>query len=58
LDLTNSTVIQTIQQVKKEIQAQAKNTETVKHSEDLTRHEVQAQMTQMYLRRYRIMFRI
>ena len=45
LDLTNSTVIQTIQQVKKEIQAQAKNTETVKHSEDLTRHEVQVQMT-------------
>ena len=45
LDLTDPAVIQAIQQVKKEIQAQAKNTETVKHSEDLTRHEVQAQMT-------------
>lgn len=45
LDLTDPTVIQAIKQVQKEIQAQAKNTETVKHSEDLTRHEVQAQMT-------------
>ena len=45
LDLTDPAVIQAIQQVKKEIQAQAKNTESVKHSEDLTRHEVQAQMT-------------
>ena len=45
LDLTDPTVIQAIKQVQKEIQAQAKNTETVKHSEDLARHEVQAQMT-------------
>jgi len=45
LDLTNPTVIQAIKQVQKEIQAQAKNTKIVKHSEDLTRHEVQAQMT-------------
>ena len=44
-DLTDPNVIQAIQQVKKEIQAQAKNTEIVKHSEDLTRQEVQAQMT-------------
>lgn len=45
LDLTDPTVIQAIKQVQKEIQAQAKNTETVKHSEDLKRQEVQAEMT-------------
>ena len=45
LDLTDPLVIQIAQQTKREIQAQAKNTETVKHSEDLTRQEVQAQMT-------------
>ena len=50
LDLTNPVVIKAIQQVKKEIQAQAKNTEIVKHSEDLTRHEVQAQMTENVLK--------
>lgn len=44
LDLTDPAVIKAIQQVKKEIHAQAKNTDIVKHSEDLTRHEVQESM--------------
>ncbi|MHC5225055.1 DEAD/DEAH box helicase [Ignatzschineria sp. LJL83] len=44
LDLADPNVIQTIQQVKKEIQAQSKNIGIVKHSEDLTRYEVQTQM--------------
>ncbi|MGY5394925.1 DEAD/DEAH box helicase [Acinetobacter sp. NigerLNRRAM0016] len=45
LDLTDPTVIATIKHVQKEIQSQAKNIETVRHSEDLKRQEVQAEMT-------------
>lgn len=45
LDLTDPAVIAVIRHTQREIQSQAKNIEIVRHSEDLKRQEVQAEMT-------------